>query len=441
MTDVRAVAYEALLLADESRGCRLSTGDVLDRYSYLDRADRNFLKRLIEGTIERRITIDHVLDLFSSVPVRRMKKQIRTALRMGTYQLLYMESVPDHAAVSETVGLVKKKGLSKLSGFVNGIMRNIARNRDNISWPDREADPVKFMSVFYSCPEWIVRKLIDESGEENALSLLKVSVSDRPISARINLSKASAEDIISGCSCRPSGILDCAVILEDTDDIRSLTPFVSGRIFIQDISSMLVCIAAGIREDDTVLDLCAAPGGKSLHAADMAVKGHVISCDVSADKVEKINENIQRCGFSNISTRVSDATVFDETMCDMADVVIADVPCSGLGVMGRKNDIKYNISEEAVASLAKLQRRIVDNAVRYVKPGGILMYSTCTCSRAENTDNMNYLIKEHGLSPVDFYDTLPERLKNDTAREGYLQLYGADGLTDGFFIGKLKKHE
>ena len=200
MTDVRSIAYEALLLSDETVSKHPATREILDRYSYLERMDRRFLKRLIEGTIERRITIDHVLDLYSNIPVRKMKKQIRTALRMGTYQLLYMEAVPAHAAVKETVGLVRKRGFASLSGFVNAVLRNIERNKHDLKYPDPETDPIGYMSVYYSCPEWIVQKLITEAGREKAESLLVLSGTVRPGTARVNLAVSSVESVMERCS-------------------------------------------------------------------------------------------------------------------------------------------------------------------------------------------------------------------------------------------------
>lgn len=439
MTDPRYVAFNALLLADEGRYIPNLTKDLLDRYSYLDRQDRSFIKRITEGTIERRITIDHVLDLYSKVPVRKMKKEVRTLLRMGTYQLLFMDGVTDFAAVNETVAIAKKTKVRALSGFINAVLRNISQNKDNIPYPDRMADPVKYLSVKYSCPEWIVEKLIDENGEERCVSLLELSISTRPITARINTSKAAKDEVLQKCNAKVSKLLDDAIVLEDYDNIEDIPAFANGMICIQDISSMLVCRLALIKEDDTVLDVCAAPGGKTLHAADIAVSGKVISCDVSEEKIAKIKENAKRCGFSNIDIRVGDASSFEPEFEGIADVVIADVPCSGLGVMGRKNDIKYNLSKSGADELVALQRSILSNAARYVRPGGTLMFSTCTCSKEENIGNMDHLIKECGMRAVDFYDLLPKELLDETAKEGYIQLYGADKLTDGFFIGKLVK--
>ena len=425
--------------AEEGNAGNTLVKDVLDKYSYLDSSDRSFIKRLSEGVTERRITLDHVIDIYSKTPSSKMKRQIRTLIRMGAYQILYMDGVADHAAVNETVKLARKTGFSGLAGFVNAVLRNIARNRDDIAWPDKESDIVRYLSVVYSCPEWIVKKLADEQGSGNAETLLKLSVGIRPVTARVNLSKTDVDAVVSKGHAKRSDICPVAVTLEDYDNIAGIPAFGEGLICVQDISSMLVCLMAGIKEDDKVLDLCAAPGGKSLHAADLATSGRIISCDVSEKKLEKICENVERCGFSNIETRLSDATVFDGTLEGMADVVIADVPCSGLGVMGRKNDIKYNLTEGSIESLVSIQRKILKNAASYVKSGGTLMFSTCTCSRAENQDNFRFLADECHLTPVDFYEKLPEKLRSETARDGYIQLYGEEGLTDGFFIGKFTK--
>jgi 16S rRNA (cytosine967-C5)-methyltransferase len=245
--------------------------------------------------------------------------------------------------------------------------------------------------------------------------------------------------VLDSCNAVPSGLLEEAVILKDYDNITGLRPFKDGLIFIQDIASMLVCHVAGIGSSDTVLDLCAAPGGKSLHAADIAVSGKVIACDVSENKIAAIRENVQRCGFSNVETMKADATIYNSGFEASADVVIADVPCSGLGVMGRKNDIKYNLTPDSVNELAAKQRSILANAAGYVKDGGTLIFSTCTCSGAENQDNVVFLTEKCGLEPVSFYDSLPPGLRRESARDGYIQLYGEDLATDGFFIAKFKK--
>lgn len=439
MSDIRRIAYETLLAAEDEGGEGSLIKDVLDKYSYLERSDRSFIKRLTEGVTERKITLDHVISQYSKITVPKMKKPVRVLLRMGAYQLLFMEGVPDHAAISETVDIIKKTPLRSLSGFVNAVLRNIQRHRGDIAWPDKDKDLVHYLSVTYSCPKWIAEKLVEEQGEDKAETLLALSVSVRPVTARMNLSLADPADILADPSIKRSDVLCEAVVLDDYDRITDIGAFADGRICIQDISSMLTVHVAGIRKDDTVIDLCAAPGGKSLHAADIATCGKVLSFDVSEDKIEKIRENIARCGFKNIETKVADSTVYDESLKARADVVIADVPCSGLGVMGRKNDIKYRVLPQSIYELVIIQRAILRNAAKYVKSGGTLIFSTCTCSKAENDDNRTFLIDECGMKPVDLYDALPDALKDESAHEGFIQLYGKDALTDGFYIAKFTK--
>ena len=480
--DLRKVAFETLLEYEKNNVSYVPVKEVLDKYSYLEENERAFLKRLLDGVTERRITLDYVIDSFAKVPMRKQKPPIRVLLRLGAYQILYMDFIPDYSAVDECVKLARKKGLSDLSGVVNAVLRNISRNKENISWPDKNEDVVKYMSVKYSAPEWIVKLLISEQGEENARAVLECSISVRPVTARVNLSKTSVREVLtkdlnegaedealkSSASANanalklsakanalksaaedealksapiiaPTFMKDLAVCLKGAGSIADIRQVQDGLICVQDISSMLVCHIAGIKEEDTVLDVCASPGGKSLHAADMAVRGRVLACDLTQKKADKIIENVNRCGFKNVSVLVRDAAVHYEEFDNAADVIIADLPCSGLGVMGRKNDIKYNLKPEQIDELCRLSKRILKNIVSYLKPGGTLMFSTCTVSKRENQETVEYIKKELGLRAVPFYDLLPEELKCISAKDGFIQLYGKDGLTDGFFIAKFTK--
>ena len=441
VTNVREIAFEVLLQFDKGIAGNTLINDVLTKYSYLDKQDRSFLTRLIEGVIERSITIEYVLSLYSKTSVNKLKPPVRVLLKLGVYQIMYMDVVPDSAAVNEVVKIAKKRGLHNLSGFINGVLRNISRQKDNINWPDENKDLPMALSVKYSCPLWIVKELLADYTKERCESVLSASISVRPITGRVNITKASRDEIIAN-NCEivdKNELLEYAIGLHNVDKIADINDFREGKFTIQDISSMLVCHVAGINSDDTIIDVCASPGGKSMHAADLANNGQVIACDVSDNKIERIEENINRCGFTNISTYVRDASVLESDFVDKADVVIADVPCSGLGVMGRKNDIKYNLKPDELPGLIKLQRDILRNVSNYVKKGGILMFSTCTVRKQENDDNFTFIKDELGLEPVGFYDELPQALKDDTAKDGYLQLYSKDGLTDGFFIAKFRK--
>lgn len=441
MTNVREIAFDTLLMYERGEQDKDLLGKVLDKYSFLEKQERSFLTRLYEGSLERKITIDYILSLYSKVPVNKMKLPVRILLRMGVYQIMYMDSVPDSAACNETVKLARKRSLSNLSGFINGVLRNVARSKNEIKYPDINDNEVRYLSIMYSCPEWIAGLLCKEQGIEGAISVLENSVRIRPITGRVNISKCTPQIFFETNSefAYESKLLPYALGLHNIDKISDLPSFVSGDFTIQDIASMLVVHVSGIKKTDTVIDVCASPGGKSLHAADLAVEGQVISCDISDSKLIRIEENVNRCGFENISLKCADARVRDEELIGKADLLIADVPCSGLGVMGRKNDIKYNLKEEQMAELPVLQRQIIDNIVDYLKPGGTLMYSTCTVHKAENVDNYRYIIEKKGLEAVGFYDELPVALRDETAKEGYLQLLGKDGLTDGFFIAKFRK--
>lgn len=441
MTNVREIAYDTLLIYDKGEQINDLISKVLEKYSYLDKQDRSFLTRLTEGTIERCITIDYVLNLFSKVPDNKMKPPVRTILRMSVYQIMYMNSVPDSAACNEAVKLAKKRKLSNLSGYINGVLRNIARNKEQIRYPDEKTDRVRYMSVWYSCPEWIVRLLCEEYGDDCAKTVLENSVRVRPIIGRVNISRIGVDDLVNESpeNIKADQIIPYAISLHNIDKVADIDSFARGEFVIQDIASMLVGHISGIKKTDTVIDVCAAPGGKSMHAADLASDGQVISCDVTEEKVMKINDNLTRCGFDNVIAKCMDALECHEELIEKGDVVIADVPCSGLGVMGRKNDIKYRLKPEQMEELPRLQRRIIDNVVSYVKPGGTFIYSTCTVHKAENIDNYMYIINEKGLEPVDFYSDLPDAVTDETAKNGYIQLFGKDGVSDGFFIAKFVK--
>lgn len=446
MTNIREVAYNTLLDYEKNKTSYVHVKEVLDKLSYLDKTDRGFLQRLIEGVIERKITIDYILNQYSKVPVNKQKPPIRVILRLGVYQIMYMDSVPDYSAVNECVKLARNHKFSNLSGVVNAVLRTISKEKNAIIWPDKKADVIEYLSVKYSCPLWITQMLVREQGEENAEFVLMNSVSIRPLTARVNLSKTSMEDVIEKCKNDPlvtkasvSNLLDNVVVFDKVDSVSEIEVVREGLVCVQDISSVLTGVLAGIKKKDTVLDVCASPGGKSLGAADIATEGQVISCDLSEKKTARIQENVNRCGFANVKVTEKDATVHYEEFDEIADVIITDVPCSGLGVMGRKNDIKYNLCPEQIDELASLSKRILRNVSQYLKKGGTLMFSTCTVSNRENVEMVKFIREELGLTSVPIYDILPDALKCESALEGYIQLYGKDGLSDGFFIAKFKK--
>ena len=437
--NIRQLSLEILMkVVEEKEYSSVVIPQVLNVYQYLEKQERAFLTRLCEGTIERMLELDYVINEFSKVKVKKMKPVIRNILRMGVYQLMYMKQVPASAACNEAVKLAKKKG------FVNGVLRNISRNLDNISYPDKEKQPFLYLSVTYSMPEWIVKLWVAQYGMEQTERMLQAGFADRPTTIRCNLQKNSVKQLReeleqAGVTVESGAYVDSALRISGYDYLQKLKAFQEGKFTVQDESSMLVGLVADIKPDQTVVDVCAAPGGKSLHAADLLKgTGMVSSRDVSERKVEKIEENCRRLGYTNMDMKVWDAREWDKEYIEKADVVIADLPCSGLGVMGKKNDIKYKTSPDSIKELAALQREILKTVVSYVKPGGTLIYSTCTVNEEANEQNMRWIESELGLRLDSMDPYLPASLKSSTTKDGYLQLLPGVHKTDGFFLCRFK---
>lgn len=389
----------------------------LDKVDYLESNQKAFMKRLAEGTLERGLELDYYLDCYSSLPVRKMKPLIRCLMRMSVYQLLYMDSVPDSAVCNEACKLCAKRGFGNLKGFVNGVLRRIARNKRNLPLPDKEKKPVQYLSVRYSMPEWLVELWLEEYGREITVTLLENLMEIHPVSIRFS-SRILREEQDSLCEeMRARGVeitqgpyLPYMVLARHTENPAALPGFEEGRFTVQDVSSALAVEAAGIRDGDFVVDVCAAPGGKSALAAEKAGCGKVLARDVSEEKTERIQETVSRMGLKNVEVQVYDGAVRDESLEGKADVVLLDVPCSGLGVMGKKRDIKYRVTPQGVREICGLQRRIVRASAAYVKPGGILLYSTCTIHSKENEEMALFIRRELGLEPVSLEGRLPEAL-------------------------------
>ena len=399
MTDNREIILAILLeILEKGQYSHLVMKQVLDKYEYLPKQERAFIQRITEGTVERRIQLDYVIDSFSKTKTQKMKPVIRNILRMAVYQILFMDNVPDSATCNEAVKLAVKKGFASLKGFVNGVLRTIVREKETIAYPDRKKDPAAFLSVYYSMPEWIVKMWISEYGEADTEKILKGMLGRRPLTVRFEerISGERKEELLNameaaGIQAVQSEELDYAYFLDHVDSMKGVPGFQEGEIYIQDIGSMLVTELANVQEGSSVIDVCGAPGGKALHiASKMKGTGHVLVRDLTEYKVGLIQENMERNQIKNCTAQVWDATVLDETLRETADLVIADLPCSGLGVIGRKSDIKYRITREDVKKISGLQRQILRTVSEYVKKGGALVYSTCTITREENQENAEW---------------------------------------------------
>lgn len=446
MENPREQALDVLMKVDKKEELsHIIIGNVLEKYQLSPKRDRAFFSRLTEGTLERQITIDYVIDQFSKTKLRKCRPLIRALLRMGTYQILYMDQVPDAAACNEAVKLAKKRGFSRLSGFINGILRSISRKKDKIVWPDREKDENLWISVKYSMPVWLVeffRETYDgETVEKMAASFLEEKKTTlyclKGKGGKEALKKELEEE---GIQAEDGFLCEGALRISGYDSLWRIPAFRQGKCFVQDESSMLAASLAQAEAGQLVLDLCSAPGGKAMYMADqMRGEGMVIARDLTEDKTDLIEENTERTELENIRVEMADARILDEDMIGRADIVLADLPCSGLGIMGRKNDIKYNADRNQMRELAVLQRNILKNAAAYVKPGGALIYSTCTINPEENEENYRWIQKESGFRPEDLRPLLPESLVSDTAEKGWIQLLPGIHPCDGFFVGKLRR--
>ena len=428
----------------EGQHSHLVIRSTLEKYQYLEKQERAFLTRVCEGTLEYKLRLDYILDQYSSVPVEKMKPVIREILRSSVYQLLYMDHVPDSAVCDEAVKLARKKGFYNLTGFVNGVLRKVAREYGSIRFPEKD-QPVEYLSVLYSMPKWLVEKFLGEYGFEKTEKMLEAFLKEKPTTIRIRQYLVDKDAVLDSLKRQKVTVerapyVENAYYIKNYDYLPALEAFRMGNIQIQDVSSMLVGEVASPKEGDYVIDLCAAPGGKTLCIADkLNGTGRIDARDISRTKTDLIRENAIRQNFLNVVVTEKDATQLDSESFEKADILLADVPCSGLGVIGKKTDIKYNITQNGIAELVSLQRKILEQASTYVKPGGTLIYSTCTINKEENIENVRWFVENYPYELESIDDYLCEELRSDTTKEGYLQLLPGVHDCDGFFIARLKR--
>ena len=442
----REIVLEVLLeITEHGMYSHIVLRDVLNKYQYLEKKEHSFITRVTEGTLEHMMEIDYILDQFSKVKVKKMKPVIRNIMRSAVYQMKYMDSVPVSAACNEAVKLAARKGFGSLRGFVNGVLRNVARNLDQIEYP---TEPLKRLSIQYSMPEWILNLWLKAYDSDIVEQMLQAFQRETPLTIRCNLRMVTPKQLkehleAEGVTVKVHPYLEYAFHISGFDYLGDLESFQNGEFSVQDISSMLVSELAGPKEGDYVIDVCAAPGGKSLHMAEkLNGSGHVEARDLTEYKVGLIQENIERTGLSNVEAVQQDALIFDETSVGKADIVLADLPCSGLGVLAKKTDLKYKATKEGADSLAKLQREMLKNVQAYVKDEGKLVYSTCTINPAENMDNVHWFLNEYPeFELIDIHGLLCEELQKDVKENGCIQLLPGVHQSDGFFLACMKKRK
>ena len=407
--------------------------DQLCRRAGLQGQDAAFAGALFYGALERVLTLDAILTRFSRQPLEKLSPAVRSILRITLYQLYYMDRVPDHAAVDEGVNLTRTMKVPRAAGFVNGILRNVLRQ--NKPLPKLPEDPTGRLSLAYSCPQWLIRHWIRSYGEARAEQILQSSLGRPPVYLRANTLRTTAQDLlrrleeagIQGRLMEPDGCIQ----VEKTGSFERLSPFQEGLFHIQDQASQFCVRALEPKPGERLLDVCAAPGGKTLTAAQyMENTGEILACDLHENKLPLITASARRLGIQNISVRGNDGAIFRPEF-GLFDRVLCDVPCSGLGIIRRKPEIKYK-PQEFLQEFPEIQYKILQTSSNYLKKGGILVYSTCTLNPAENEQVVARLLQEMPeLVPC----PLPQEMG-----EGYQRTFFPDVQgSDGFFLARLQK--
>lgn len=406
------------------------------RANDLSGRDSALCSRICYGVQQNQMLLDFWISCFSRVPVEKLESAVQTALRMGMYQVALLDRIPDRAAVSESVELVKQNSKNPNSSkLTNGILRAFCRKEGE--WPQ----PTN-LAVKYSHPQWLVDLFTAELGEGDVEALLKANNGQPPTTIQVNTLRTTPERLATalrerGITVNPHPWLEGCLELTGTGNLEELPQFQTGDFMVQDAAAKLATLAAGPRPGDSVLDACAAPGGKSFAAA-MAMKnqGKIFSCDIQQKKVELIRSGARRLGISILETDVRNGKAFYEDYKDRFDLVIADVPCSGLGIIRKKPDIRYK-NPEMLEGLPAIQWDILNNVSQYVKPGGCLLYSTCTVLSRENQEVVQDFLSYHPEFSLEAFE-LPRPVGQ--VNGGMLTLWPHIHGTDGFFMAKLRKH-
>lgn len=386
----------------------------------LENHDKTFMTALVYGVIDKKITLDYVISRYSKLKLKKISKYILVILRMGIYQIMFMDKIPSSAAVNESVKLAKKYGHGASAGFVNGVLRNVSKGQ--IEYPE---DRNEYLSVKYSFPMWICEKWIDDFGYDFTENLMSAFSEPSRLIIRPNILKISADKLCEElCRQNAEAFTEDGYIVCKGFDISNDSLYKNGYYTVQDAAAMQASKVLAPCEGDTVIDMCAAPGGKTTHMAElMSNKGRIYAFDVHEHKLNLINKNAKRLGVTIIETALSDGTVFDSKYKETADKVLCDVPCSGLGIIRRKPEIKWNREENN--NLPQIQRQILESASQYLKRGGELVYSTCTLNKEENEEVTGDFLKDN---------TGFEKLYEKT-------FYPHIDNTDGFYICKMKRNK
>ena len=445
---------------DESflyKGARGAAIRILSRFersdSYLDKLleyelrvgelsiqDKALLTELVNGTIRWMGKLDWVLTGFYHGEFDKCLTPIKNAMRIALYQIMFLNKIPHAAAINESVEIIKRIKGDKSAGIVNGVLRNITRNLDNIRYPNPEEDKIRYYSVIYSHPKWLVKHWMEIMTEEQLEFFLQANISRPILTLRVNTLKSSVATISEwleehSISYTLSELHKNSIFVGSLRDISSSDIFKEGLVTVQDSSASMAALLTHAQPGMTVIDLCAAPGGKSFYVAEqMNNKGTVLALDKYEAKMRFLSEGAQRLGIDIIQPIIADATSFEH---EQVDIVMADVPCSGFGTLSKKPDIKWKRDQADIARLIPLQREILNHAATLVKPGGVLVYSTCTIEPKENQENIEWFLEQH---PEFYLDDAHKYLPSEVCSDGYMKTIPGTCATDGAFAARLVKH-
>lgn len=432
----RQKAFEILLRIHTTNAYSNLTIDTYLQKDKMENRDKAFVSALVYGVCERQLTLDYNLSQYLKQPIRKLKPEVLVAMRLGAYQLLFMDKIPSSAAVNESVNLTKSNRAAFASGLVNAVLRKVMQN--GLVLPKESSKD--YLSVKYSCPQWLVDMYSEAYSKDSAERILDSSLGEVPVYIRVNTTKITEDELISALSeenivAEKVSCIDDALMLNKQGSIENLEAFRKGLFHVQDLSSQLCCRALGANKDERILDVCSAPGGKTFTISEiMEDIGEVVSCDIYSSRVKLIGDGAKRLGLASVSPIINDATVFNDKL-GMFDKVLCDVPCSGLGIIRRKPEIKYK-SPDDIDKLYNLQYLILCVTSRYVKKKGTLVYSTCSLNPKENTEVCRRFLEEN----KDFVlCDIPDAEAFGVVDDKMLTVLPHRNNTDGFFIAKFER--
>lgn len=406
-----AAAISLKKVTDDGGYSNLVLKNTLSEFK-LSGEDKALCTAIFYGTLDRLVTIDFYLNKLIKTPLKKIKPFTLAVLRTAVCQMKYLDKIPNSAVVNEAVKLIKNSKEGFNASFVNAVLRNL--DRTEIPLPN--GNSLYDISVACSCPQWIVGILVRDYGVEFAKNFLSASLLPPPIFIRVNTVKTNAAELAEKLSEEGIPVLptenENTLCLELAGSVENIDAYKKGLFFVQDISCQKAVESLDIKKDSRVLDLCAAPGGKSFTAANYTTSGEIVSCDVYPQRVRLVEEGAKRLGIKNLKTKVADATEYSESL-GFFDRIICDVPCSGLGVIRRKPDIKYK-PQDSFEELVSIQRKILENASNYLISGGKLLYSTCTLNKSENRENVDDFLSRHKEFSLVFEETFcPDKMGAD----------------------------